>query len=257
MKLSTMTPLIGLTATALFTGIAAAQETRDVEKPRIEVRDGEEMNPEAMMKRLRQELREAQAGREWPRREQAGADSAWRIGVLTGELDPIVRTHLGLPKDAGLLVKEVMDNSPAAKAGLKANDIIVSVGDHPVTNPESLKSMVQQTGAAGKPLILSIIHEGKRGQIRIEPPRPEPVRSQANDRGPDRSAPNPERIANELKQRDRQIEEMRGQIKRLNHALEKQQNQIKALEMKLNETGKPAPRDQSQPNGQPQPGVPR
>lgn len=257
MKLSTKTPLIGLAATALFTGIAAAQETRDVEKPRIEIRDGEAMNPEAMMKRLRQELREAQAGREWPRREQNGTDSAWRIGILTGELDPIVRTHLGLPKDAGLVVKEVMENGPAAKAGLKANDIIVSVGDHPVTNPESLKSMVQRTGAAGKPLELSIIHEGKRSQIRIEPPRPEPVRPQANNRGAEKIGPNPDRIANAVKQRDRQIEEMRGQIQRLSHALEKQQQQIKALEMKLRETGKPAPRDGDAPSDRPEPGPQR
>jgi membrane-associated protease RseP (regulator of RpoE activity) len=236
MKLSTMTPLIGLTATALFTGIAAAQESPEVEIRRIEIADGEKMSPEERMKRFQQQLRDTPAAREWPGREHGGADSAWRIGVLTDELNPIVRTHLGIPKDTGLLVKEVMENSPAAKAGLKANDIIVSVGDRPVTNFESLKSMVQRTGAAGRPLVLAIIHEGKRSQIRIEPPKPEPVRPQANDRGPDKIAPNPERIANALKQRDRQIEEMRGQIKRLSHALEKQQEQIKALEMKFRET---------------------
>ena len=252
-----MTPLISLAATTLFTGIAAAQESPEVEKPRIELRDAEKMNPDAMMKRFRQELRDAPVEREWPRREALGADSAWRIGVVIGVLDPLLRTHLDLPKDAGVLVKEVFENSPAAKAGIKANDIIVSVADQPVSNLEELMTMVQRAGASGKPLDLTVIHEGKRSQIRIEPPRPAPARPQASDREAEKIGPNPERFANALKQRDRQIEEMRGQIRRLSHALEKQQERIKALEMKLGESGKPAQRDQSQPAEQPETGPQR
>lgn len=233
MKLSTMTPLICLAATTLFTGIATAQESSEVEIPRIENRD-------AMMKRLGQERRESPTAPERPRREHNDRDSAaaWRIGILIVALDPLLRTHLDLPKDTGILVKEVVENSPAAKAGLKANDIIVSVGDHPVATPQSLVSMVQRTGAAGKTLELSIIHEGKRSVVRVQPPTPEPVRPQANDRGAEKIDPNTERIANALKQRDRQIEEMRGQIKRLSQVFEKQQEQIKALEMKLGESGR-------------------
>jgi len=248
MKTSTMTPLIGLTATFLFPGIAVAEESPPVEYRRIEIRDGDEMNPEALMKRFRQELRDPQAAVDWPRRDQAGSDSAWRIGVVIGALDPVVRTHLGIPKDTGVLVKEVMANSPAARAGVKANDIIVSVGDQPVSNIESLMAMVRRAGASGKPLVLSIIHEGKRNQVRIEPPRPESVRPPATARGMERIGPNAERFSNALKQQDRQIEEMNTRIKRLGQALEKQQEQIKALEKMLKESNKPAQGDPHQPS---------
>jgi S1-C subfamily serine protease len=47
----------------------------------------------------------------------------------------------------GALIGDVMPDSPAAKAGLKAGDVIVSVDGKAVSGPEELRAAVQRAGA--------------------------------------------------------------------------------------------------------------
>ena len=45
---------------------------------------------------------------------------------------------MGLPDTDGLLIREVMDDSPAARAGLAQGDLIVAAGGQPVRTPDDL-----------------------------------------------------------------------------------------------------------------------
>lgn len=49
------------------------------------------------------------------------------IGVSLTNLSPELREHFGAPKDSGVIVESVQDDSPADKAGIKVGDIILSV----------------------------------------------------------------------------------------------------------------------------------
>lgn len=49
------------------------------------------------------------------------------LGVTLVQLTPELREFFGTPKDAGVLVSSVGDNSPASKAGVRVGDIILSV----------------------------------------------------------------------------------------------------------------------------------
>jgi S1-C subfamily serine protease len=49
------------------------------------------------------------------------------LGVKVSEIDDVVRGTLGLQKGEGLVIEEIIVDGPAAQAGLKTNDIIVSV----------------------------------------------------------------------------------------------------------------------------------
>ena len=49
------------------------------------------------------------------------------LGVGLIELTPELRTHFGVPEDAGAMVAKVEAGSPAEKAGIKVGDILTSV----------------------------------------------------------------------------------------------------------------------------------
>ena len=57
-----------------------------------------------------------------------------RIGVSTQNLSTQLAEYFGV-KDGGVLITSVTENSPAAKAGLKAGDVITAIDGENVTSP--------------------------------------------------------------------------------------------------------------------------
>jgi predicted metalloprotease with PDZ domain len=49
------------------------------------------------------------------------------IGISLAGLTPELREHFGAPKDSGVMVESVQEDSPAEKAGIKVGDIVISV----------------------------------------------------------------------------------------------------------------------------------
>jgi len=95
------------------------------------------------------------------------------IGVrldLVG-IDPLLRKHLRLSKDEGIRIRNVVVGSPADKAQLERDDIIVKFDGKPVNNYEQLAEAVQKAGA-GKEVELEVIHLGQRKKVKV---RLEPV----------------------------------------------------------------------------------
>lgn len=64
------------------------------------------------------------------------------LGVRLTDLGPELREHYGAPKDSGVLVASVEENSPADKAGIKVGDIIVSVDGRDVASPVALRRVL-------------------------------------------------------------------------------------------------------------------
>jgi serine protease Do len=60
-----------------------------------------------------------------------------------------LRHAVGLPERDGLLVHAVEENGPAARAGIRRGDLIVSVGGQPVTTVEELATGLSADGDAG------------------------------------------------------------------------------------------------------------
>ena len=61
------------------------------------------------------------------------------LGVSLVDLTDELREHYGAPKDAGLLVASVEDDSPADKAGIRVGDIIVSIDGKDVESSGDLR----------------------------------------------------------------------------------------------------------------------
>jgi membrane-associated protease RseP (regulator of RpoE activity) len=54
------------------------------------------------------------------------------FGVALTDLTPELRTHFGVPEDAGVMVAKVEPGSPAEKAGLKVGDILTRLDGHAI-----------------------------------------------------------------------------------------------------------------------------
>jgi C-terminal processing protease CtpA/Prc len=64
------------------------------------------------------------------------------LGVQLQDLTDQLRTYFKLDSDGGVLISEVVKDSPAEKAKLKAGDIILKVDDTRISNAEELRDLV-------------------------------------------------------------------------------------------------------------------
>jgi membrane-associated protease RseP (regulator of RpoE activity) len=102
------------------------------------------------------------------------------IGVRCAELPPLLRAQLDLPEGEGVLVDDVVPESPAQKAGLKAFDVIFAVDGKPVTDPQAVAEAV---GRAGKHEIsIDYLRAGHKQTMSVKPaPRPDSIAPQQQD----------------------------------------------------------------------------
>ena len=59
--------------------------------------------------------------------------------VLGGEIDPQIQQSYGLPVDHGVIVQDVPAGSPAATAGMEANDVIVGINGQTIKGINDLR----------------------------------------------------------------------------------------------------------------------
>ena len=86
------------------------------------------------------------------------------LGIHIGIPASTLREDLGLGKQKGVVVIQVLKDSAAAKAGLREYDFIYSVNGKTIKSNKDLVSAVQKAGVGGK-LKLKIIRKGKKKTI--------------------------------------------------------------------------------------------
>ena len=64
------------------------------------------------------------------------------LGISPANLPPALGNQLNVPVIEGLLVVQVVPDSPAAKAGLQEEDVIVELGDEPIRNTGELSKFL-------------------------------------------------------------------------------------------------------------------
>jgi len=83
------------------------------------------------------------------------------LGVSAEETTEALAAQLGLEKGAGLTVNFVAPESPAAKAGLKKNDVLVKFEDQLLVHPSQLRKLVR-TRKEGDTVRLTYYRGGKK-----------------------------------------------------------------------------------------------
>jgi hypothetical protein len=88
------------------------------------------------------------------------------MGVLTREVPVELRSQFGLPEGFGLMVDEVMPESPAKGAGIKPHDILVKFADQQLVNMEQLMTLVRSK-KKGDAVPFTVITGGKETQVSV------------------------------------------------------------------------------------------
>src|SRR4051812_19102043 len=99
------------------------------------------------------------------------ADGRFRrayVGIAGGPrpLPPRLARELG--QSAGIEIVEVVDASPAARAGLRAEDLIVSIDGRPIASVDELHRLMV-SDAIGRTLAVSVIRGGRRLSVELVP----------------------------------------------------------------------------------------
>jgi serine protease Do len=89
------------------------------------------------------------------------------LGIETSEVPNVVCEQLGLPKGFGLVVDYVVPNSPAAAAGLQQNDIVKTLNDQILTEPDQLSKLVRSY-SEGTNVTLTVLRKGKEEKITVK-----------------------------------------------------------------------------------------
>jgi Do/DeqQ family serine protease len=88
------------------------------------------------------------------------------LGVTIENLTPALAKSFGVKTEKGALVTDVVDNSPASRAGLMRGDIIVEFDGKPVEDTTTLRNMVANT-APGKTVKTTVIRNGKEETLAL------------------------------------------------------------------------------------------
>jgi serine protease DegQ len=86
------------------------------------------------------------------------------LGIEPAPVTREVAAQLGLDQAAGVLVMEVGDGTPAAKAGLQPGDVIVRLDDKPIDTVEDLFGELRQH-RPGERVTLTVVRDGREQQI--------------------------------------------------------------------------------------------
>jgi S1-C subfamily serine protease len=84
--------------------------------------------------------------------------SGSRLGITTGDLSPQLREYFGAR--GGVLVTSVEDASAAAKAGVKAGDVVTSINGQNVETPADLRRELGRIDA-GAEFSIGVVRDKK------------------------------------------------------------------------------------------------
>lgn len=105
------------------------------------------------------------------------------MGVVVNDITPDVAQSLSVREDSGALVAMVTPDSPAAKAGLKVGDIIISINGKSIKNAAAVRNYVglQQVGAV---LNIDYLRQGKEISTHLTTIDPDTFQRQAEASNP-------------------------------------------------------------------------
>jgi hypothetical protein len=101
------------------------------------------------------------------------------VGLQCGRMDPALQAQLGLDEGKGVLVEAIVEESPAAKAGIEKFDVLIRAGDRELTKVQDLIDEVDKV-KDGK-LSIELIRKGEKKTVEITPEKRPPIEALSDE----------------------------------------------------------------------------
>ena len=102
-----------------------------------------------------------------PQLKEKGEVTRGWLGVMIQKVTPELAKQFGLEKSEGALVAQVMEDSPAEKAGIKREDIIIEFDRKKIHKMSELPRVVANT-PVGKRVEVKVIRQGREKKLKLE-----------------------------------------------------------------------------------------
>ena len=89
------------------------------------------------------------------------------LGVKMQSMNDALDKALDLDEGSGVLVVEVVDDSPAARAGIESGDVILKIGGEPTPEPDVLAKLVA-AAEPGDKMEIEYVRDGKTRETDVE-----------------------------------------------------------------------------------------
>jgi S1-C subfamily serine protease len=99
---------------------------------------------------------------------QTGRVTRGWIGIEPNDLTPQLAQTFGANVNAGVIVTGVLQNGPAARAGVLPGDVITRIGEQEVRNSAELLTLVSQL-KPGAPVPFQLIRRGETVTVDVTP----------------------------------------------------------------------------------------
>ena len=117
---------------------------------------------------------------------EGGVERGW-LGVSIQPLDRDLAAYLGMPKTSGVIVNSVADGSPAAKAGVRAGDVLTAFAGHEIEAEKEedlgdFQRLVARS-APGTRVALALLRDGKAKTVEATlatQPKVEPAEAESD-----------------------------------------------------------------------------
>lgn len=93
-------------------------------------------------------------------RKTGSIDRSFWTGMQIQSIDQNIARYLGLSSDSGAVVTEIIQGSPAHRAGLAPGDVIVRIDDEPIRTEEQALMVILEA-RVGQTLRLGVLRDGK------------------------------------------------------------------------------------------------
>jgi serine protease Do len=132
------------------------------------VRDGSEQTVEVVIAKQRtRHTANFNHDFSWRLDDPMGLSGRPRLGVRVHEIDSDLAEYFDVSANQGVLVAEVVADSPAEKAGIKAGDVITRIDDATITDPKQLIEVLSDY-EKGETVTIGYIRKGKTASVKVE-----------------------------------------------------------------------------------------